>query len=160
MWKSIEKHGKEKHLKEILEFLPSRSELKERERVLVNEEILNDTFCMNLRLGGAGWDAAEAAVAAIRGNTSPNRDRIAISAKILATKQERGSGNYFGGKHDTFTGRKHSDETKEKLRRPKNEGEKNSAFGTKWMTDGLKPIKVPQDQVGDFLKRGYRLGRK
>ena len=115
---------------------------------------------MNLRLGGDGWDSIEALTVGAKGNASPSRDREAAAAKILATKIQRGSGNYFGGKHDTFTGRKHFEETKGKLRKPKNEGEKNSAFGTKWMTNGLKPIKVPQDQMGDFLKRGYRLGRK
>lgn len=54
LWKSIKKHGKEKHSKEILEFLPTRKTLKERERELVNEEILDDPLCMNLKLGGEG----------------------------------------------------------------------------------------------------------
>jgi hypothetical protein len=50
--RSIKRHGIEKHSKEILEFLSSRKELKERERVLVNEELLSDPMCMNLALGG------------------------------------------------------------------------------------------------------------
>ena len=54
LWKSIKKHGKEKHTKEILEFLPSRKKLKDRERELVNEELLSDCLCMNLRVGGEG----------------------------------------------------------------------------------------------------------
>jgi hypothetical protein len=56
LWKSIKKHGKEKHSKEILEFFPSRSELKIRERELVNESVLQDPLCMNLCLGGNGGD--------------------------------------------------------------------------------------------------------
>jgi len=44
---SIKKHGLERHKKEILEFLPSRTELKVREKELITEEILEDTLCMN-----------------------------------------------------------------------------------------------------------------
>ena len=52
LWKSIRKHGKEQHTKEILEFLPSRLELKTRERELVNESALADPLCLNVCLGG------------------------------------------------------------------------------------------------------------
>ena len=52
--KSIKKHGKEKHQKEILEFLESREALKLREKELVNKELLGDKRCMNLKLGGEG----------------------------------------------------------------------------------------------------------
>ena len=54
LWHSINYHGKDKHTKEILEFLPSRKELKTRERELVNEETLRDPGCMNLAIGGGG----------------------------------------------------------------------------------------------------------
>lgn len=50
--RSINKHGKDAHRKEILEFLPNRELLKQRERELVNEESLNDPLCMNLVVGG------------------------------------------------------------------------------------------------------------
>lgn len=53
LWKSIKKHGKEAHTKEILEFLPSRLELRARERELVNEKTLQDPLCMNVILGGS-----------------------------------------------------------------------------------------------------------
>jgi len=54
LWKSIKKHGKEKHSKEILEFLHSRHALLEREKELVNEKTLTDPLCMNLAIGGGG----------------------------------------------------------------------------------------------------------
>lgn len=56
LWKSIKKHGKEKHMKEILEFLSSRKELSLREAALVTQELLNDPLCLNLKLGGRGDD--------------------------------------------------------------------------------------------------------
>lgn len=54
LWYSIHKHGKENHNTEILEFLSSREELKSREEHLVNEELLDQKLCMNLKLGGEG----------------------------------------------------------------------------------------------------------
>lgn len=50
--KSIEIYGIKCFKFEILEFLPDRKSLKERERELVNEETLNNKMCMNLKLGG------------------------------------------------------------------------------------------------------------
>jgi hypothetical protein len=54
LWKSIRKHGKDKHSKEILEFLPSRDALKAREKELVTEQMLDDELCMNIVPGGHG----------------------------------------------------------------------------------------------------------
>lgn len=54
LWLSIKKYGRDLHTKEILEFLPSRSLLKEREKELVNQELLDNPQCMNLQIGGYG----------------------------------------------------------------------------------------------------------
>lgn len=54
LWYSINKHGKENHKIEILEFLLNREELKKREKEIVNEELIEDKMCMNLALGGEG----------------------------------------------------------------------------------------------------------
>lgn len=50
--RSIKKHGKNNHSIEITEHFQDRESLKERERELVNEDILIDPMCMNLALGG------------------------------------------------------------------------------------------------------------
>ena len=49
---SRHKYGDENHVKEILEFLPSRDTLKLREKEIVNEEILSDPLNINLKYGG------------------------------------------------------------------------------------------------------------
>lgn len=55
--RSVKKHGKEQHVREILEFLPSRELLKKREEDLVTEDLVkNDILCMNLIKGGGGND--------------------------------------------------------------------------------------------------------
>ena len=54
LWHSINKHGKDNHVCEILEFLPDRSSLKAREKEIVNKELINEELCMNLQIGGEG----------------------------------------------------------------------------------------------------------
>ena len=50
----IYKHGKEIFNMEILEFLPDRMSLKEREIEIVNSDLLLEEKCMNLKPGGYG----------------------------------------------------------------------------------------------------------
>ena len=54
LWYSIKKHGRDNHQKEILEFLSDRKSLKERERELVNDSLIQDPMCMNIMKGGEG----------------------------------------------------------------------------------------------------------
>ena len=51
---SIRKYGKDNHTKIILEFLPNRESLKEREIEIVNSDLLLDENCINLKIGGYG----------------------------------------------------------------------------------------------------------
>lgn len=51
---SVKKYGALAHTKEILEELPDRISLALRESEIVNDEVLSDPLCMNLKPGGAG----------------------------------------------------------------------------------------------------------
>lgn len=51
---SLNKYGIEAHRKEILEVLPTRALVLERERDVVNEQMLADPLCLNLAKGGQG----------------------------------------------------------------------------------------------------------
>ena len=51
---SISKHGKENHIHEIVEFVSNRKMLFNREKEIVNEQMLADPLCMNLCGGGKG----------------------------------------------------------------------------------------------------------
>lgn len=51
---SIKKYGKDFHSMEVLEFLPDRNTLKQREIEIVNENLLCNELCMNLKVGGVG----------------------------------------------------------------------------------------------------------
>lgn len=52
--KSIERFGKDNHETIILEYCPSRVKLKNREKEIVNETILKDKNCLNMKEGGDG----------------------------------------------------------------------------------------------------------
>lgn len=159
------KHGKEKHLKEILEFLPSRSELKKRERELVNEEILDDVLCMNLKLGGeGGWDhitTEQKRRGGLRGGSIVGSKFGKINVKNLHTPEVIEKAVATRKANGTFVGRPqpHSDETRLKMSINRM-GEKNNQYGTCWITDGGQTLKIKVDALDSFLKRGFRRGRK
>jgi hypothetical protein len=53
--RSLKYHGKDKHVREILEFHPSRDALVDREGQVVTKELIEtDPLCMNLDPGGRG----------------------------------------------------------------------------------------------------------
>ena len=57
LWNSIRKHGKSTHSREVVEFCESRELILAREAELVNDDVLKDEKCMNIRRGGhGGWD--------------------------------------------------------------------------------------------------------
>jgi hypothetical protein len=51
----IKKYGKDRYDLEILEFFNSREELIEKEKEVVNNELVNNWFCLNLIEGGVDY---------------------------------------------------------------------------------------------------------
>lgn len=58
--RSIKKHGKSNHLKQVLERFDTRQELEAREKVLIDDSVVLDKKSMNLKRGGQGLTSAEA----------------------------------------------------------------------------------------------------
>ena len=56
---SINKHGKDCHIREILEFFKSREELVEREKQIITLDEIAKEDCMNLMTGGHGGTCLE-----------------------------------------------------------------------------------------------------
>ncbi len=54
LWKSVNKYGKEQHICEVLEQLPDRKSLSQREEQILTEKLRQDPLCMNVRGGGTG----------------------------------------------------------------------------------------------------------
>jgi hypothetical protein len=174
LWHSINKHGKENHICEILEFLPDRNSLKAREKEIVDAELINEELCMNLMLGGeGGWDQYNTdgilqSKRGIKGNSKMkqlretdenwrnNFSKKVSNGNLLAYKE----GRRKLGEFCNWSGKTHSEETKRKIGKAnssKQKGENNSQYGKCWITNGIESKKIHK---GDLITEGWKLGRK
>lgn len=168
---SIRKYGVENHIKEILEFLPNREALIERENEIVTNELIQDKNCMNLRAGGTGGFSIEQqrlnqkksnAKQKILRETNPEwvkkrSDKLSKSL-IKAYNEERKKVT-----RPDWTGKKHSEETKLKMKERKINhgiGGKNSQYGTYWITKDGTNKKIKKEKLETFLLEGWEKGRK
>jgi hypothetical protein len=178
--RSIKKHGKDKHTKVILEFCETRVALRLREKEIVNTERLADQHCMNLKLGGqGGWDHITPEAIIKRAKTFSQRYEGRLPATDSA--KHKISQSMQGNKSWDIFAKSNPDKAREiimrraqasksldaEIKRAKTralrnhqQGEKNSQFGTCWVTNGIKPIKIKKEQLGEYLENGYRSGRK
>lgn len=166
--RSLNKHGKENHVVEILEFMCSRKELIEKEKEIVNLKEIAKKNCMNLMPGGEGGLCSEAHIEKLRKAASANmykkwkeNEFREMHCKLSAErmKQHHKNGKI---KYDTFSGKKHSEITKElmsSLKKGTGMGQANSQFGTCWITkDGFnKKIKLLEFIL--FQEQGWQKGR-
>lgn len=161
--RSIKKYGKENFYFEILENLQDRDSLKQREKEIVNQILLEDKLCMNLVFGGGGGYISPDGVKNGRKKTDQilkdkygedfrriisknyydnltQTERLVLNEKI---KEGQKRSNYELG--SSFRGKVHKEETK-KIIGEKNsisqKGEKNSQFGTCWITNGVNNLKI------------------
>lgn len=167
LWYSIKKYGKENFKCEILEILPNRKLLVEREKELVNEELLKDNLCLNLGLGGRGGQGSrfltkeqlkKGGTNALKKNWKDVEFRKKQIARISEqNKKFWNNGTFFY--RDNWTGKKHSEETKHKIglsNSIKQKGEKNSQFGSCWITNEVENKKINKN---DIIPNGWKLGR-
>ena len=162
--KSIKKHGRETHSKEILEFLPDRGSLIEREIQIINEDLLNDPLCMNLNKGGeGGWKKEWSTLGAISANKKNWQD------PEFREKMKKVSSSTFKKLWEEkklltpdWTGKKHSEESKLKMsmEASKRVGELNSQFGTCWVNKLGVYKKIKSSELDDHILSGWERGRK
>ena len=157
------KYGKDIFNIEILEFLPDRKLLKKREEEIVNSDLLKEEKCMNLRPGGEGGFISEenqryrsqcGGLAASK--TGKNKERIkwlSENDNEWYTKWKTNIGeSKIGNKN--WVGKQHSDETKEKIGKTnslKQKGNKNSQFGTCWITNGIENKKIKKEEINNYI---------
>lgn len=167
LWYSINKHGKDNHICEILEFLPDRNSLKAREKEIVNEELIGEELCMNLQLGGVGGFINEEH----RKKASDGFIKKLKTDKEFSEKWSKRMSNLAKHTHSfgklksgkdicDWNGRKHSPETIIKMRESKKNhgcGSKNSQYGTRWINNGIEAKKIKKD---DSIPEGWKLGRR
>ena len=174
---SVRKYGKENFKKEILEFCNSPEHLAEREKEIVNKELLIDSLCMNLMIGGKGgnnfkskeeannfsklginkkkllWDTDKEWALKTKKNMSIGIQKVLPKIKKSLLEHYRLNGSIW-------TGRKHTEETKLKMKVSaigKQKKELNSQYNTMWITNGIKNKKIKKDSL---IPPGYYKGRK
>jgi len=166
---SINKYGKENHRVEVLEFLTDRKALIEREKLLIDLNEVAKENCMNLRIGGTGGllGLPEETIKRIRKGASEFmtnlwKDKIFIDGHIKRSSARMKILNETHViKHDTFTGRNHSEETKRlmSVKASKHIGDKNSQYGTCWITKCGINKKIKNSDLLTFTNEGWCKGR-
>lgn len=164
--RSIRKYGEENHVKEILEFFERREELVKREIELVTEELICDELCMNLKCGGYGGFVNDEHIKNMRIGASKhlitkwsNED---YREKITSQLKQNREKNYKEGKFKplNWKGKKHSLKTIQSMslsRKGSGLKQKNSQYGTCWITDGIKSKKIKKEFE---IPEGWYRGRK
>lgn len=166
---SVNKYGKEKHKVEILEFFDTRAELKARELEIVNLNEIAKEECLNLVVGGEGGRGftkeerqmgAKVTNKLLKDRWENDKEFSDRMKKILLdnSKKAHMNGNAFAP--PSFKGKSHSEETKNKMRKSKNNGSTNSQFGTCWITNGEEVKKIKKEDLEQHLQNGWRIGRK
>lgn len=162
--RAIKKHGWENLTKEILHVFQTESEMnaKEKELVIVSEESYN--LCEGGR-GGFGYVNANGMNINIKfrkvaGQKSGriHADKMGSDPQYRKVVVDRFLAAIVDANKSTFTGKRHSDETKRII------GEKNKKFsgcdhphyGSMWITNGIINKKIKKT---DPIEIGYRRGR-
>lgn len=180
---SIRKYGVDNHTKEILEYFDNRELLIEAEKTAITKEMVEDKDCMNLALGGNGGHGSkflskeqlqkgrekcddilrEKYGDNFRSEVSKNyflnlseEDRIINSDKIKLRLKE------VNHNPNTFKGKTHSNETKDKMRESKlgkYDGENHPQYGSCWITKEGVNKKIKKEDLESCLKDGWIKGR-
>ncbi len=170
LWYSINKYGRENHRLEILEFHETRIILKEREKNLVNEDLLKNPMCMNIKIGGEGGlnGLSQESIKKIRKGASdfmkmkwnePEFRNMCSQRSIIKMKENHRLGKM---RYDTFIGKSHSEETRELMKvvhKGMGIGSTNSQFGTCWITKCGVNKKINNNDLSLYISDGWCKGR-
>jgi len=162
---SIKKYGIENFKKEIW-FLCKDAKTKfYLESIIVNEELVTDPLCMNLKLGGNGGGGF-----GFGPHSEEHKKKISKGLKghipwnkgltNCYSEEHKKKLSEAASKNNHWLGKKHSEETKKKMseaKKGKHFGEKNSQYSTMWITNGMESKKIKKEEN---IPKGFRRGRK
>ena len=166
--RSIRKYGVNEHTKEILSYHDSREELVLREIEIVTKELISDGLCMNLKEGGNGGFRDEEHMKKAQASGNKKFIERLINDEQFREKNSKRVADLLKKTHseckiiyNTFEGKSHSKETKQLMSEKAKEriGEKNSQYGTCWITkDGLNQ-KIKKEEIEIWTNEGWKKGR-
>lgn len=170
---AVKKHGKENFKKTILEYFPSMEEAYVREAEIVNDSLLSNPKCYNIKYGGRGGFNGTTVIH--KGSQNRRVCRVALF-KFLEAGWEEG----YSEEHGVNVGKgrkgyRHSEETKRKIgeksrgrvhseeaRKKMSESSKGniSTTGMIWVTNESEDHHIWLEQLPEWQEKGYRKGRK
>lgn len=183
LWYSINKHGKDNHICEILEFCSDRATLSIRESEIVNDVLINEDLCMNIVTGGNGgfehcnskegienrrwtfekWTRLGREAFADKLKHDPEfRERIGKQLKKLSIMGVKAYMKKYP--EGVWKGKSHSEESKRKMCKSKighGSGDTNSQYGTCWIYHlELKTNKkINKEDLNSYITHGWIKGR-
>jgi len=170
---SIRKYGTENHIREIIEFVPSRKELEQKEKEIVNLNEISKENCLNLIIGGdggRGFTREEQVENARKSNAAQKKlwDENGEWAKARRNQMSKEmSSQYQSGKRQKkyfcdWNGRHHTEAAKRKIGEANSSAQKgtlNSQFGTIWVTNRKKDKKIKKCEWLKYKKLRWKKGR-
>ena len=170
---SLRKNGIENHKKEILEFFDSRELLIEAEKQAITADMITDDNCMNLMGGGEGGFISEEQqrhrsqcankVLINKIKTDENFRKDYCKKISIGVKKAYKNGKFKNLKRKGFLDKNHSTDSKQKIGKAnsiKQLGDKNSQYGTCWITKDGENKKIKKEDLDIWLKEGWLKGRK
>ena len=185
--RSINKHGVEHHVREIIEFCETRQQLIERERDIVNTELLKLPGCMNLKIGGEGGFCEGMDIDYVSRNKKCGKrfsQKIKSDTELLNQFKNRAHQNLqsstaqqkarnskiekygkLGWINAWPEGSTHSNSSKDKISsamQGKFAGENNPNFGKRnkcVSKDGVTK-RIPLDKLDEYISNGWVIGIK
>jgi hypothetical protein len=172
--RSVKKHGEQNFKKEILEYCDTYEKLNQREKEIVTEDIVKDPLCMNLKEGGLGGKSGEYKGDYFQGakrywEKPENKIRLTEIRKLANEKYVMKWNSLSDLEKQlilnkiSWKDRKHKEESKRKIgvaNSIKQLGNKNSQFGSCWITKEGINKKIKKEELESFITLGWNKGRK
>lgn len=170
---AIQKYGREKFRKDILEYFPSMEKAYEREAEIVTDDLVSNPMCYNVKHGGKGG---------LLGTTIIHKGQEIRRVCEISVPKYEALGWVKGYPEETNLARvqarrgyRHSEETRKKIgeksaQRKHTEESKNlmsikhrgnlSTSGMIWVTNELEDRHIRPEELNVWVEKGYRKGRK
>ena len=168
--RAINKHGLDKFQKEVLFIFNTEQEMNEKEKEIVTEEFVQRKDTYNICVGGKGGfsyinENQLLSIGQRRINAQKmhditwNDDQYRLRHKIRMQNLFKFLHKNKKINYDTFTGKHHTEETKQKMSEIAKQriGENHNQFGTMWITNGIENKKIKKDV--DTIPEGWYKGR-